>query len=120
MKIYKGEIIHFIGGIHEFIGKLQQGEHPNGAGWYRMEDACLTFINKNEEMKRLDTVVAAIDGPNKAYRRFVDFYLSPDMPIEIRVLDKNGGLHKFYNEEINRVKADRIIIPGPSMASGLN
>lgn len=120
MKSYKDEIIHFIGGIHEFIGKLQQEPHPNGPGWYRIKDACLTFIRENKEAKRLDTVVVAIDGPNKTYRKFVDFYLSPDMPIEIRVLDKNGGLYRFYNEEVNRVKADKIIIPGPSMVSGLN
>ena len=120
MKSYKGEIVHFIGGIHEFIGELQQDEHPLGPGWYRIKNACLTFVRQNEKEKRLDTVVAAIDGPNKAYRTFVDFYLSPDMPIEIRVLDKNGGLYKFYNEEVNRIKADRIIIPGPGMASSLN
>lgn len=112
LNTYKGEIVHFIGGAKQYIGELDTNEHPNGPNWYRIKRPCVTFQRMNEAEKRLENVIADNVGTNKAYRNFVDFRIPPDSIIEITILDKNGAMYKFYHEEINRVKRDRIVAPG--------
>jgi len=114
--MYKGEVVHFIGGLTEFLGELDQTEHPNGVNWYRIKNPCIVFTRNNEQMKRVETVVALLSGPQKAYRRFVDIRIPPDSILEIRVLDKNGALYKHYYDEVNRIMPEKIILPEQGIA----
>jgi len=107
-----------MGGINQFIGRLDPSEHPNGPNWYRINDPCLTFQKENAELKRIDNVVAEMSGPGKAYRKFVDVYIPQDCHVEIRVLDKSGKLFEVYDSEIKRIKPDRIIIPNIGVGGG--
>uniref|UniRef100_A0A6M3III3 Uncharacterized protein n=1 Tax=viral metagenome TaxID=1070528 RepID=A0A6M3III3_9ZZZZ len=114
--MYKAEIIHFIGGLTEFVGELDQSEHPNGLNWYRIRNPCIIFTRENKEMKRIDTVVALLSGPQKVYRKFVDIRIPEDSILEIRVLDKNGALYEHYSKEVNRIMPEKIILPEHGIA----
>ncbi len=114
---YSDEIIHFIGGIHEYLGRLGEGEHPMGDDWFSIKDPCLTWMHQNEAEKRLDTVVASLWGPHKVYRRYVNFRIPPECPIEIRELDKNGSLYGYYQKTINMPTEGKIILPTHGIAT---
>ncbi len=107
---YNNEIIHFCGGMREYIGKLEQSEHPAGEGWIRILDPALMRYTQDE--KGVQFNVMRIWGEDHLYRRFVDIYCPSDSLKEIKVLDKNGGLYKTYQKELGRVSLNRIIAPG--------
>jgi len=109
--MYKGEIIHFIGGITEYIGELDQTEHPKGTGWYRIKNPCYFVQQKSPDGKSITLGVSRIWGVDKLYRKYVDLYCPPDSLIEIRTLDKNGGLYKSYMNQLERPSLDKIIPP---------
>lgn len=109
--MYNGEVVHFIGGAQQYIGKIDQGEHPNGPGWWRIKDPCVTFQEKDQQTQKINNVVFSMAGPNKIYRKFVDVFIPSESIIEIKVLDKNGQLYKVYKEEANRVAPSRIVLP---------
>ena len=113
--MYNGEIIQFTGGTKDYIGELDQGEHPNGPGWWRINKPCMIFERQNPEKRSIENVVTSFSGPQKSYRKFVDIYLSPEHPIEIKVVDKNGDLYKVYRQEADRVASDIIISPNLSI-----
>jgi len=110
---YKGEVVHIIGGIQEYIGEIEEGDHKNGIGWHRINNACLTFKRVYDNDKKIHTVVSALRG----YRKFVDQYIPPDLPIEVLTLDKNDELYKVYKKEINQVKTSHIILPNSDVVS---
>jgi hypothetical protein len=111
--MYNGEIIHFIGGLTEYIGEMDQGQHPMGKGWYRIKNPAwvLTTSDGND---KLHTVVGRLGGPQHAYRKFVDIFIPEQSLIEIRVLEKDSDLYKFYLKEVNRPKSELIHLPGSS------
>lgn len=117
--MYNSEIIHFIGGVHDYIGELDQSEHPMGKNWYRIKKPCITFSQRNEEKQRVDNVVASMVGPHKTYRKFVDIRVPEDSIMEIRVLDKNGDLYKFYQKESNRVSPSLIVMPDSDVVTDI-
>jgi len=98
--MYQNEIIHFTGGINEYIGELDQTKHPLGDGWYRIKNPCCPYTNQDGD--KVSFSITRIWGVDKLYRKFVDIYCPPDSLMEIRVLDKNGGLYKAYMKELNR------------------
>lgn len=108
---YAGEIIEFNGGINTYLGELEIGEHPLGPNWYRIKNPCITFRRENKDMKRIESVVASIWGNQKMFRKFVDIRIPEDSILEVKVLDKDGGLYKIYKDEINRIAPERIILP---------
>lgn len=115
---YNGEIIHFMGGIHDYIGELSQTKpHPMGPHWYRINKPCITFLQQGPQ--KLVDVVASMHGPFNKYRKFVDIYIPPDSTMEIRVLDKKGKLFKFYQEELSRKGPDLIKVADSSIVSSL-
>ena len=108
--MYRDEIIHFQGGLHEYIGVLDQTEHPNGSGWWRIKNPCSYIVQQvNENTVKFRLV--RIWGMDKLYRKFVDIYCPSDSLMEIRVLDKDGGLYKAYRQEIDRPDVSRIHLP---------
>ncbi len=117
---YNDEIIQISGGMNDFIGKLDQTLHPMGENWYRIKDPCITFMQKNEEKKVLQTVIARMSGPPGAiaFRKFVDIRIPECDPVEIRVVDKKGPLYKYYKEEIDRKEPSNIIVPDLTVVPG--
>jgi hypothetical protein len=105
--MYKEEVIHFIGGMNEYLGVMDQTEHSNGKGWYRILDAC--HIGFDPERKA--TRVTRLGGPKHVYRSFVDIYIPPDSIMEVRALDKKGELYNVWRKAITQPKADRIVLP---------
>ena len=111
--MYNDEIIQIIGGLNDYVGKLDQTPHPMGPGWYRIQDPCLVFLREDVKNKRMTTVVSNFSGPvgQNNYRKFVDVYIPPDCQMEIRVIDKKGKLHEFYQAEITRKAPNLIVVP---------
>ena len=115
--MYNEEIVQLSGGMNDYIGKLDQTDHPRGPGWYRIKDPCLVFVREHPTEKKLQRIVTNMAGPagSRSFRKFVDVYIPDCAPMEIKVLDKSGPLHKFYREEIDRKKG-LIIVPDQGIA----
>lgn len=109
--MYEGEIIQFSGGIREYMGELDQTEHPLGKTWYRLKNPCVLVQRNNPQKNSVENVIAAIWGHNKAYRKFIDIRVPEESILEIRVLDKNGEFYKVYKQEVERIQQGRIITP---------
>jgi len=114
--MYNDEIIEFSGGINSYIGKLEQSKHPQGPGWYRIIDPCLVIQKEGLETKQIKNTIATIWGPQKNFRKFVDIYVPPDSIMEVKVLDKDGELYKFYQTEISRKAPNLIVLPSMGVA----
>lgn len=108
--MYKDEIIHFTGGMVTYIGRLDQSEHPNGEGWYRILDPCTMTVYEDDK-RHAQLSLQRIWGMSKFFRHFVDIYCPPDSLKEIRVLDKNGGLYKAYMKELGQPEMELIVSP---------
>ena len=109
--MYKGQVIQFFGGVHVYLGEIDQAPHKMGEGWWRILNPCLIFTEKDPVNNRINTVVAALRGPTKAYKQYVDIYMPPSEPIEIRTLDKNGDMYKIYKQESERKDPELIVTP---------
>lgn len=107
---YKNEIIHFSGGMHDYIGELDSTPHPWGEGWIRIKNPCEVVYQKNKQ-GGIDKILIRIWGVKKEYRRFVDIYCPPDSLKEIRVVDKEGEIYKVYRKEVDRASLDLIKAP---------
>lgn len=98
-KSFSGEILQFTTiGAHDYIGELDTSEHPLGKEWWRIRNPCITFLQQNEEKKSMTQVVANTNG-NGAYRKHLD--IKAETILEIKTLDKNGPLMKFYRKELS-------------------
>ena len=99
--MYENEIIHFIGGTTDYIGELDQGDHPNGIGWWRIKNPCLSIQAPSMEGANLDIQIGRLGGPDGVYQAYVDLHIPPGIAFsEIRVLTKGGILHDLYMQEI--------------------
>ena len=123
MKQYKDEIVHFSGGIHDYIGSLEtSGKEAGGGQWFRIHEPCLTFTQDNPALKTRKNIIALMSGAPGArnYHNYVDIYIPQDSIIEIRVLDKNGDMFRIYRQEVERKPPNMIIVPQMGVASGPN
>lgn len=109
---YNGQIIHFSGGINEYIGELDQAPHKMGKNWYRINNPCM--IREVQTQQGMQTRLMAIQGVGNFYKRFVDIRVPDDSIVEIRVVDKEGDLVEAYRKESVREKSKII-----QMASNL-
>lgn len=116
---YKGEIIHFFGGLQPYIGRLDTNEHPNGPGWYRIIDPCEVAQRVDKE-GRAHGVISRIWGVQKNYRHYVDVYCPEDSLKEIRVLDKNGEMYNIYQQELKAVGLNKIVAPTMADVESVN
>ena len=105
--MYNDEIIQIIGGLNDYAGELDQTEHPNGPGWYRIKEPCLVYVEANPQTGKLTNRIRRFVGPpgDPDYRNYVDVYIPDCVQMEIRVLVKDGRMYKVYKEEINRKKS---------------
>ena len=108
--MYNDEVVQVMGGMNDYVGVLDQREHPLGKEWMRIKEPCLIFQRENPQTKQLGNVIVYMPGMRKTYRKYVDIRIPADMPMEIRTVDKNGDLYKVYQAEISR-KPSRIILP---------
>ncbi len=112
--MYKDQIIHFFGGMHEYVGELDQKEHKMGKGWYRILNPCLVSQTQDPETKTLTNILIPLPGSGNAYKKYVDFRIPEDFVIEIRTIHKGGRMYEIYKQEVERPVADRIHIPESS------
>jgi hypothetical protein len=118
-KGYNGEVIHFSGGINDYIGELDQSEHPMGPNWYRIKNACVTFQHQHPETQRIEQVISYVSN-NKSFRKFVDVRVPDDSIVEVKVVDKDGHLYKVYKAEIARMPSTIIHMPNSGITTGAN
>jgi hypothetical protein len=115
--MYKGEVIHIIGGLNDYIGELDQSEHPNGPGWYRINKPVLSFLQQDDKGRPVNALFAYKGAPGEqTYRDYVDIFIPPDDPKEIRTLVKDGPSHKIYMKIVNAKKS---IIHLPNQGKGV-
>jgi len=107
--MYQNEVIHFVGGINEYIGELDQTKHPLGEGWLRINNPCRFYFEQQKD--RFKVQISRIWGVDKLYRKFIDIYCPADSLKEIKVLDKNGGFYKAYMKELGRPDLNLIKAP---------
>lgn len=110
---YKGKVVHIIGGIHDFMGVIENFPelHPNGLGWFRIKNPCL--IKTVEQKNSVGELISKLGGPQCVYENFVDIYIPPgESMIEIRVVDVEGGLYEAYTKQLNQPKIKNIVVPG--------
>jgi len=115
---YKGDIIKFSGGIHEYVGELEQGVHMNGPNWYRIKNPCLIFTTKDPQTHSIQQNIVSLRGVHNTFRKFVDIFVPPESIIEICVADETGDLYKVYHQEIKKEKSI-IELPGNSKVVGI-
>lgn len=109
LEAYKGKIVHIMGGIHDFMGEIE--DSPNGDGWIRIKNPCL--VKTIEQKGAVGELISKLGGPQDIYENFVDLYIPPgESLLEIRVLNENGGLHEAYMKQINQPKIERLVVPG--------
>lgn len=110
--MYNSDIIQLSGGLNDYVGELEQSNHPMGEGWYRINKPCIIFTRENPATKQIQNVIVPMKGipGQEAYRNYVDVRIPDTMAMEIRALDKEGPMYKLYMQEINRKKSS-IILP---------
>ena len=117
--MYNDEVIQIIGGINDYIGKLDQTPHPMGPDWYRLKDPCLIFVRDDPEKKTMNTIVSKLQGPpgQNNYRKYVDIRIPDTSHMEIRTVDKKGKLYEVYKTELELKEPSKIIVPDFGIAS---
>lgn len=116
-ELYKDKIIHFIGGIHEYVGTIEfffdengvQQEHPNGPNWIRLNNPCRYRLEPADKEGFVKERLFRIQRDDKAYEPHVDIYSPIDSLKEIIILEEEGSLFKLYNNELSRQGYDRLV-----------
>ncbi|HEA68103.1 hypothetical protein LCGC14_2715270 [marine sediment metagenome] len=121
---YKGEILHFIFqlGREAYLGKWV--EHPNNfdgyEGWVRIQDPCVVVQEQKRNSKGIprnnrdgspmtETKVKKVGEDLEFcslihYEDHMDFYWPMDIPLNLRILKRDGAgntFYKLYVEEIS-------------------
>lgn len=108
--MYKDQIVLFSGGIHEYIGEIDQGKHKLGDGWWRIKKPCVIETVQKPGGKLVNHVVP-FHYPENNFRKYVDIYIPPGQTIiEIRTLAKEGRLYEEYQKSLKLVPANRIVL----------
>lgn len=108
--MYKGQIIHFNGGINAYVGELDQANHKNGENWYRIINPCeVRYKAEPNGLTRMG--LSAIWGNGDFFKHFIDIKVPDESIIEIRIVDKEGDLYEAYKKEIKRKKSKIIQVP---------
>lgn len=125
---YRGKIVHLFGGLHEYVGEIEfnvacihsatavngvvfPSEQEEWTGWIRIKEPCLAHQVKDG--KRILETLGLMGGPGHNYEHYVDIYIPPGQSmLEVRVIDPDSDMMRAYKNEISRVKARRIVLPG--------
>ena len=114
--MYSGRVEMLLGGIHDYIGQIDDSPHPRGEGWYRIKNPCHLFLSTDLGKDNLVAYMAGEPG-ERSYKEIVDVKIPGR--VEIRQLDKNGPLYKIYKGEVKK-KESVIIKPGGPGVVSLN
>lgn len=105
---YKGKIVHFIGGIHEYLGEIQWLDQT---GWLRISNPVLA--RAHTQGKEAGLYLERLGGPGEVYAKWVDLYIPLGQSLmEVRILMEGSSLHNAYMKQVNQPKIENIIIPG--------
>lgn len=104
---YKDQIVLFDGGIHRYIGQIDQAPHKMGKGWWRILNPC-ELVEGMQNGKKVNVIVA-FHYPKANFKRYVDIYIPGDSLIEIRTLDKEGKMYEEYCKVMERQATDLIL-----------
>ena len=106
---YKGKVIHFIGGINEYLGELDQSSALS-ENWIRIYNPVLVrFVTRGVET---GLMVERLGGPGEAYEKFVDLWLPDTLRYEVRVLREDGHLYATYIKQREMPRIENIVLPG--------
>lgn len=108
--MYKNQIIHFSGGIQDWVGELDQTPHKMGENWYRILNPCMIIKKKNAQGQLVEALVA-IQGTGNFYKQYIDIRVPVESILEIRTVDKEGQLYKAYLKESAREPSQLIVPP---------
>ena len=106
---YKDQIVRFTGGIHDWIGEIDQAPHKMGKNWYRLKNPVMVA----EDAKGLRML--AVQGANNLFKKYVDIRVPDDCVIEILTVDPSGDVMKAYKQESERKKSDLILPAGAGL-----
>ena len=121
MKQYKDEVVHFSGGLNDYVGMLEiMSVEAGGGRWCRIHEPCLLFQMKSPTTRQLQNVLTYMCGAPKNYHPYVDIFIPRDSIIEVRVLDKKGQMFDVYKREISRKAPNLIVVPDMGIAAGPN
>jgi hypothetical protein len=108
--MYKEQVIHFKGGINEWMGELDQAPHKMGKNWYRINNPVMIRYLGDGRLG-----LTAIQGPDNMYKKFIDIRVPEDSILEILTVDREGGLYKAYIKESAREKSNIIVSPNSGL-----
>lgn len=101
-EVYKDKIVHIIGAPTEYIGEIDN--HPmckkDFNGWLRIKNPCFIGQMQRKENNKpmIKTHIVKMGMPTGDYKEHIDMFI-PDFAIEIRPLDKEGGLYAAYQNQ---------------------
>lgn len=107
---YKDQVVLFDGGIHRYVGQIDQAKHKMGEGWWRILNPC--EIAQGQQNGKPVNVLVAFHYPKRNFKRYVDLYIPRDSLIEIRTLDHDGDMYKEYCRVMERQASDLIHLAG--------
>jgi len=110
-KFKPGDIVHLIGGITEYAGEISLISEEKMGYWVSIKNPCiLMMVQKGNQML---STLSILGGPEYVYEHHVILYLPKDSLIEIRVLDREGGLYALYKKQAATPKYEGVLdLPG--------
>lgn len=108
--MYKDQIVRFTGGIHDWIGEIDQAPHKMGKNWYRILNPVMVAEDGKGGMR-----FHAVQGNENLFKKYVDLRIPDDCVIEIMTVDPSGAVMKAYKQESERKKSDLILPAGAGL-----
>lgn len=106
VRAYIGKVIHFVGGVNQFVGRLDfLGIDVYGL-FLKIINPCLCYVNDK------GIGLSKLGGEMEIFEPHVLIYQPADKAFEIREVTADGDLAKAYWKEVNRKKPQYIVAPG--------
>jgi hypothetical protein len=103
---YIGKVIHFVGGINQYVGRLDAIEVLLYGDMFIITNPCLCFISDK------GIGLSKLGGELDVFEPHVMIYQPADKPFEIREVTPGNDLAKAYFKEASRKKSEIIAAPG--------
>lgn len=103
---YVGKVVHFVGGVNQFIGRLDSIDVAVYGLFLRITNPCLCFVNEK------GIGLSKLGGELDVFEPHVMIYQPADKPFEIREVTPGNDLAKAYFKEASRKKSEIIAAPG--------
>jgi hypothetical protein len=103
---YVGKVIHFVGGVNQYLGRLDSIDVAVYGLFMRITNPCLCFIGDK------GIALSKLGGELDVFEPHVMIYQPADRPFEIREVTPGNDLAKAYFKEASRKKSEIIAAPG--------